>query len=120
MRFLADENVPRVAVEALRSDGHDVVWVRDAEPGSSDPAILAWASRDSRILLTFDTDFGDLARGAILAPTGGVVLVRTPPPRSAEAARRLADTLSGRHDWAGHISVIEAGRVRMRALGRPS
>lgn len=28
MRFLADENFPRDAVEALRQSGHDVVWIR--------------------------------------------------------------------------------------------
>jgi Domain of unknown function (DUF5615) len=28
MRFLANENFPRSAVEALRADGHDVAWIR--------------------------------------------------------------------------------------------
>jgi len=37
-----------------------------------------------------------------------------PPPR--DAGRRLADQLISRNDWAGHFSVIEPGRVRMRPL----
>jgi hypothetical protein len=28
MRFLANENFPRAAVEALRADGQDVSWIR--------------------------------------------------------------------------------------------
>jgi predicted nuclease of predicted toxin-antitoxin system len=64
MRFLAHENIPRVAVTALNAGGHDVVWVRSAAPGTPDSDVLAWASRESRILLTFDKDFGELARNA--------------------------------------------------------
>jgi hypothetical protein len=28
MRLLADENFPKPIVEALRADGHDVLWAR--------------------------------------------------------------------------------------------
>ena len=37
MRFLANENFPGTAVTALVAVGHDVVWVRNAAPGMSDP-----------------------------------------------------------------------------------
>ncbi|MFZ1105571.1 MAG: DUF5615 family PIN-like protein, partial [Hyphomicrobiaceae bacterium] len=39
MRFLANENFPGAAVAALVADGHDVVWVRVAAPGMSDPDV---------------------------------------------------------------------------------
>jgi hypothetical protein len=35
MRFLANENFLGAAVAALRSAGHDVVWVRTAGPGTA-------------------------------------------------------------------------------------
>ena len=57
MRFLANENVPGVAVTALIEAGHDVVWVRLAGPGSKDEEMLAWAVREARVLLTFEQDF---------------------------------------------------------------
>src|SRR5438067_6752352 len=60
MRFLANENVPRSAVEALRADGHDVSWIRSDAPGLTDEAVLARARADARVLLTFDKDFGEL------------------------------------------------------------
>ena len=44
MRFLANENFPRAAVELLQSAGYDIVWVRTAAPGTSDPDVLAWAA----------------------------------------------------------------------------
>jgi predicted nuclease of predicted toxin-antitoxin system len=117
MRLLANENFPGLGVAALRASGHDVVWVRTAAPGASDPHVLAWAAREGRILITFDKDFGELARGARLPPTCGVILFRTPMPQAGEVGRRLSDVISARDDWAGHFSVIEPGRVRMRTLG---
>lgn len=116
MRFLANENFPGVAVAALESDGHDVVWVRTAAPGTSDPDVLVWAARERRVLLTFDKDFGELARASALPLTCGVVLFRMPMPRPGDAGRRLADLVAARDDWAGHFSVVEPGRIRMRRL----
>jgi hypothetical protein len=36
MRFLADENFPGAAVDALVQAGHDVVWITAAAPGTPD------------------------------------------------------------------------------------
>jgi predicted nuclease of predicted toxin-antitoxin system len=116
MRFLANENFPKAAVTALQATGHDVVWVRTAAPGMADPDVLAWAAREERILLTFDKDFGELARAAALPAACGVVLLRVPIPKPAEVGQRIAGLIAARNDWAGHFSVIEPGRVRMRSL----
>jgi predicted nuclease of predicted toxin-antitoxin system len=79
--------------------------------------VLARAVREERILLTFDKDFGELARAAALPTTCGVVLIRMPMPKPGDVGQRLADLISSRDDWAGHFSVIEPGCVRMRVLG---
>ena len=71
----------------------------------------------ARILLTFDKDFGELARGSALPRTCGVVLLRMPMPKPEEAGLRLAALITAREDWAGNFSVIEPGRVRMRRSG---
>lgn len=117
MRFLANENFPGAAVTALQAAGHDVVWVRRAAPGMTDPDVLAWAAREERLLLTFDKDFGELAKASALPRTCGVILLRVPMPRSSEVGQRLAALIAVRDDWAGYFSVIEPGRVRMRPLG---
>ena len=117
MRFLADENFPGAAVETLSAAGHDVVWVRTA-PGASDKAILAWAERESQVLLTFDKDFGELAWRSGLPASCGVVLFRVNIGAPKAIGALLASRLAEREDWAGHFSVVEDGRLRMRALGR--
>src|SRR6516162_11694053 len=80
MRFLANENFPGDAIRLLELAGHDIVWVRTAAPGISDPDVLAWAARESRILLTFDKDFGELAKVSGLPAACGVILFRMPMP----------------------------------------
>jgi hypothetical protein len=116
MRFLADENFPRAAVAALEAAGHDIAWVRLRAPGAADADGLAAAVRESRILLTFDKDFGELAARSALPAGCGVVLFRVPTPRAEPAGERLAARITARDGWNGHFSVIEPGRVRMRRL----
>ena len=118
MRFLADENIPGDAVGEIEAAGHDIVWVRTVAPGSKDEDVLAWAVREERIILTFDKDFGELAWRAGLPASSGIVLIRLPMPRAAEAGTILAARIHERTDWAGHFTVIEPGRVRMRPLAK--
>jgi predicted nuclease of predicted toxin-antitoxin system len=74
MRLLANENVPRAAVSTLAAAGHDIVWIRTVAPGATDAEVLALAAREQRILLTFDKDFGELARASGLPRNSGIVL----------------------------------------------
>ena len=70
------------------------------------------------LLLTFNKDFSELARRSALPRTCGVVLLRTSMPKPGDVERRLAHLMAGASDWAGHFSVVEPGRVRMRPLGQ--
>jgi len=114
MRFLANENFPYDAVSALRSAGYDVAWVLTDNPGSSDRNVLRRANAEGRILLTFDKDFGELAFREGLSSECGIILFRIPKSSSAEIAGTVLSVLSSRSDWAGHFSVIETNRIRMR------
>lgn len=116
MRFLADENFPMAAVTASGDAGHDVSWVHATAAGMRDADVLAWALRERRVLLTFDKDFGQLARNSALPAECGIVLFRLQMPPSAEAGARLSKVLADRDDWHGHFSVVEPGRIRMRRL----
>jgi hypothetical protein len=74
------------------------------------------AAREERILLTFDKDFGELAKASPLPAGCGVILLRIPMPRPDGVGQQLTGLIMARDDWAGHFSVIEPGRVRMRLL----
>jgi predicted nuclease of predicted toxin-antitoxin system len=116
MRFLADENFPGDAVTVLRTLGHDVLWIRTDAPGITDQDVLARSLEDVRVLLTFDKDFGELAWRSGLPATCGIVLFRLPALSPTGVGKVIADVLMARDDWAGHFSVVEPGRIRVRVL----
>ncbi len=116
MRFLANENFPLDAVKALRQLGHDVVWIRTESPGITDPEVLSRAQAENRILLTFDKDFGELAFRANLPSTVGIILFRIKTPSSTVVAQKVVIAIALRDNWAGHFSVIEEDKIRMRLL----
>ncbi|MGQ0835272.1 MAG: DUF5615 family PIN-like protein [Gammaproteobacteria bacterium] len=116
MRLLADENFPGDAVNALRAAGHDVIWIRTDAPGSTDRSVLERATTETRVLLTFDKDFGELAWRFGLPSQCGIILFRLPMPLPREVGRAITNILTERSDWPGHFSVVEPGRIRMRPL----
>ena len=73
MKFLADANTPVLLVESLTSLGHDVFWAYTV-PRTPDLELIEKAARESRVVITFDKDFGELVfkRGHPV----GVVLIR--------------------------------------------
>ncbi len=116
MYFLANENFPFDAVEALRQNGHDVAWIRVDSPGISDPEVLSRAQKENRILLTFDKDFGELAFRSKLPATTGIILFRIKAPSGAVVAEKVVRAITLRDDWHGHFSVIEDDKIRMRTF----
>jgi predicted nuclease of predicted toxin-antitoxin system len=60
VRLCANENLPEACIAESRRSGHDVLWIREAAPGSPDTAVLSRAQSEERLLITFDKDFGDL------------------------------------------------------------
>lgn len=119
MRLLANENIPGVAVESLRSHGHDVLWVREQAPGLRDEEVVRRATDEARVLLTFDKDFGELAFRRGLPASSGVILCRFLAPSAHAVAERIIAALASRTDWVDHFSVIEEDRIRMSVLQRP-
>lgn len=77
LRFLADESCDFAIVRALRACGHDVLAVSEVAPRSDDRDLIDQASREQRILVTEDKDFGWLVFVSH-ADSAGVILIRFP------------------------------------------
>ena len=61
MKVKLDENMPADLAAYLRQAGHDVADVIEEQlGGADDPPVLAAASAEERILLSFDLDFADI------------------------------------------------------------
>jgi predicted nuclease of predicted toxin-antitoxin system len=82
-------------------------------PGATDAAVIERAARDARVLLTEDTDFGQLVF-ASAARSAGVVFIRFP----ANARQAMARTVLGlienhAQKIPGRFVVVQPGRIRI-------
>lgn len=116
MRILANENVPLLAIEALRSAGHDVDWIRALHPGYKDEQVLALAQSDDRVVLTFDKDFGELAFHRGLPASSGVILLRFEPSSVERVSEIIITALEQPISWIGNFVVISEDRIRVTPI----
>jgi predicted nuclease of predicted toxin-antitoxin system len=114
--FVADESVDRAVYERLRHEGHAVVAVVEFMGGAPDPEVLKLASQQEAVLVTADTDFGELVfrRGQASA---GVLLMRLPglsPEQKADAVSAAVQDHGSEMHRA--FSVVSPGAVRIRRV----
>jgi len=74
--FIADEHIPAPSVETLRAAGFDVLSIREQHPAVSDIEIVRLASAQNRVIVTCDSDFGELIYLRRLECRSGVVFLR--------------------------------------------
>jgi predicted nuclease of predicted toxin-antitoxin system len=101
MRLLVNENISGTVVKALRDRGHDVLSVKESMRGADDATILARAQAESRLVLTQDKDFGELAFRHGLPAECGVILFRLAGATPDEDNRRMLEVIESRSDWVG-------------------
>jgi len=87
MNWVADENIDRQIVEALRQHDHNVTYVPEIARIASDEDVLRIAADESALLATADKDFGEMVfrQGRVSA---GVVLVRLAGLPALQKARK--------------------------------
>lgn len=112
MRVLLDSCVWGGARTVLAEAGHDVVWAGDwpADPG--DEEILRRAHQESRVLVTLDKDFGELAIVRGQTHSGIVRLAALSALRQGEACLAVLAKY-GEELQAGAIVTVEIGRTRV-------
>lgn len=60
MKFLANENISLASVTYLKSAGFDVMAIGVDYFGISDREVMQLAINESRIIITYDCDYGEL------------------------------------------------------------
>ncbi len=119
MQFLANENISGTVIRELRRQGHDVLSAKDSMPGQSDRAILERASREKRLVITHDKDFGELAFRFGLPAECGIVLFRLEGRDPEGDNWRVLTAIQSRADWSGHFAVVSDRQIRIRELPAP-
>ena len=118
MRFLVDRCAGRRLAEWLRDHGHDVLEARSLGPDPGDRALLELAESAGRVLVTIDTDFGELIHVHDVPHAG---LVRLPDVPAEQRIALMAELVERRGDIleAGAIVTIRGSRIRISRPPEP-
>jgi predicted nuclease of predicted toxin-antitoxin system len=116
VNLLIDENIARPIVDRLRLDGHALTLVVDVALGQPDTAVLALGHQLGALVVTEDTDFGELVMRQHL-PSAGVILLRLSGlARGAQPDYVAQMLIVHAASLAGHLTVIMPASVRIRPL----
>ena len=119
MNFLLDQNLSPRLVELLTSADHTAQHVRDLHLSqASDEEVLAEAKQAGAVLVSADTDFGELLAHSNADGPSVILLRRQEGRRASEiAALILANLDAIANDLnAGALVVIDNDRIRVRSL----
>ena len=125
MKFLLDESAEYRIASFLRDHGHDVTAIAHDYPASLvDEDVLSIAHSEQRIVITNDSDFGELVFRD-QQPHSGVILSPRPSPTGGAGVWRFA-TQAGRRRRSLRVSQLalqlvephrsEGERFRMKSL----
>jgi len=116
MKLVADEGVDKSIVDYLRSQGHEIIYILERSPGITDEEVLAVALKEKAILLTMDTDFGELVF-RLKESTFGVLLLRLAGlPKEKKQAIAASVIRLHKDEIKGSFSVVTRDSIRIRKV----
>lgn len=113
MRFLANENFTSVSVNQLKSIGVDIIWITEISPGISDQEVMHLSIEENRIILTHDSDYGELIFKHNYRPPG-VIYFRLAQFDTDEPAQILTNLINQGYDFENRLTVIDSDSIRER------
>jgi predicted nuclease of predicted toxin-antitoxin system len=102
-------------VDALRSKGIDIVRVKARASSLSDETVLKTANIQNRILITFDTDFGELVFRQKLKAQG-IILLKFTPKSSHQVVETILSLLTSKAKIEGHFLIVKEKKMRVLRL----
>ena len=116
MRFVADMCMDVRVASWLNSQGHDATHLRDEGlQRLPNGGVFEKAIAESRVVVTFDLDFGEIVALSKGRKTG-VILFRLRNTRTPFVIQRLSEVISECADalMRGAIVIVEEARHRVR------
>jgi predicted nuclease of predicted toxin-antitoxin system len=112
VKFLVDRCAGQRLAAWLRAHGHDILASWDAGLDPGDQALLERAAAEGRILVTIDTDFGELVYVQAVPHAG---IVRLPDVPAEERIALMTQVLERHQDAleAQAIITVRGGRIRV-------
>ena len=117
--FLANENFPRPSTIILRENGFEIKSIQEDYSGIGDLEVMQIAIALNLIILTFDSDYGELIFKYAKDNPPAVVFFRDKGNTPEFAAFSLMSLLANKSlTLSGAFTVIEPNNVRQRFYKR--
>lgn len=115
MKFLANENVPISSVNALKKSGIDIIAIGVDNPSISDVQVMQIAIEESRTIITYDSDYGELIFKYGYKPKAGIIFLRNQPSEPLETAKILEKLISNPNLlFDGALTVVDSNSIRQK------
>jgi predicted nuclease of predicted toxin-antitoxin system len=113
LKLLLDENISPEVTELLRSRAYDVKSIRECCKGYEDEKVVEIAVRETRVIVTFDLDFGELYHN--LGASSIIMRLRTrkPPVVFKHLHNFLQSVEKKNMDLKNKLSIVTEGKVRI-------
>jgi predicted nuclease of predicted toxin-antitoxin system len=113
--FLANENFPRPSIKILRERGFAVKSIQEDSPGIQDEEVMEIALKLNLIILTFDSDYGELIFRYAKDNPPSVVFFREKGNSPDFAGSILTSLIEDKTlNFFNAFTVIELNNVRQR------
>jgi predicted nuclease of predicted toxin-antitoxin system len=115
--LLADENFPQASYKFLKEKGYDILHITDVGLASiPDQEVIEFSIEEDRVIITFDSDFGELIFKLDYKPKG-VIYFRWKSFRPSEPGQYIDEVIEeGIIDFEGFVTVIDRDKVRQRKI----
>ena len=117
LKFVIDEDVPRSTTRILKSNGYEVLDVRDCGlRGKSDEEVFKFAQKEKAVLLTGDLGFGNILHFPV-GSHAGIVIIHFPnelPTSELNNQILKAFGILEEVDFKGNLIIVEAKKIRIR------
>jgi predicted nuclease of predicted toxin-antitoxin system len=116
MKIVADEGVDKSIVSHLRKLGYEVYYILEEKSGISDDSVLEIANSKKALLITLDTDFGELIF-RLKEASHGVLLFRFSGLTKIEKLKIVENTINKHsHELLNSFTVVTKETIRIRKL----
>jgi len=116
MTFLANENIPSKSISMLRDNGHHVISIAEEMRGAKDKQVLEKAHLEQLIILTYDSDYGELIYKNQQRVPLGVVYFRLRPQTPELVAQVLGKVIEANIPLENKFTTIGENKIRQRTL----
>lgn len=112
MKFLVDRCAGKRLADWLRGEGHDVLEASTFKPDPGDQELLEMSVKQERVLVTIDTDFGELIYIDRIVHTGLVRLPDVPAAKRIKIMERILNQYES--ELKSHaIITVRGDRIRI-------